>query len=58
MVVARETSTPEEEKGVANEEEGLEVGVAFVEVDSTQGRFAASYASLFRIDSLLMAPLA
>ena len=57
MMAARDAFTPEEEKGVADEEEGLEVGVAFVEVDSTQGRFAASCASFFLIDSLLMAPM-
>ena len=58
MMAARETSALEEEEGGADKEEGLEAGVASVEVDSIWGRFAANYASLLRIDSLLMAPMA
>ena len=34
MMAARETSALEEEEGGADEEEGLEAGVASVEVDS------------------------
>ena len=60
MMLAKETSTLEEEGG-ADEEEGREEGATGFVVaafkGSTWGRFAVSYAALLRIDSLLMAPM-
>ena len=58
MMVARKTLAPEEEEGGVDEEEGVEARAAFVELDSTQGRFATSCASLLQIESLLTATMA
>ena len=46
MMATRETTTLKEEEGGADDEKGLEARVASVEVDSTRGCLAASYASL------------
>ena len=54
MMSTREKATLDEEER-AEEEEGQKEGAAFV--DSTCGYFAASYTTLLRIDSLLMAPM-
>ena len=54
MMSAKETSALEEEEGV-DVEEGQGVGVA--SVVSTPSCFAANYAALLRIDSLLMAAM-
>ena len=57
-MVTKETSAPKEEGGGTDEKEGQEAGVASIEVDSIRGRLAASCASLLRINSILMEPMA
>ena len=53
-MLAREIVALNEEEG---REEGATRSVGAASVGSTRGRFTASYATLLRIDSLLMAPM-
>ena len=59
MMLVRETAARYEEEGVEDEEgrvEGFARSTGVASESSTYGHFAASYAALRRIDSLLMAP--